>query len=338
MISMTHSPSLDRTSAVPHMPDSPSPFRDSAMRSSTFRRFVRAIALALFLPVSSIGAQTGDVFIVLQTDPDATTVLFSFSHDVTSNPPMPNPFTLRDGRLQIFNAVPAGRYNLTQLALEGWVLVASGDGYETGCWDDQSNSTIDVTSGVATIDLAAGESVVCTFVMQEVGNVPPEADPTSSWTPRGIGYWKNSGKCLKSQGQVATVNDEDQVRMLESQLLGGSAVYPLGSISGMTCLEAALLLDKSDLAGSKKANDAAYNLAAHLLAAKLNMAAGALVPPCVANDMATAQALLVQLGFTGMGDYLGPAAGMRELRTTALRLGGTLASFNSAALQDGNCP
>jgi hypothetical protein len=305
------------------------------MRFSTLKRTARAAILAVLLP-ASVAAQTGDVFVVLQTDPDGSTTSFSFTHTLSTSA-VPNPFALGDGNLQIFNGVPAGLYSITQLAPDGWSLAASGDGYETGCWDEQSNSSIDVASGVATINLAAGEFVVCTFVVSELATVPPVSDPTSTWTPRGLGYWKNSGKCLKDQGQVAPVGDEDQVRMLESQLLGGSAVYPLGSITGMTCQEAARLLDKSDLAGTKKANDAAYNLAAHLLAAKLNKAAGAFVPPCVANDMATAQQLLVQLGFTGMGDYLGPATSMRTLRTTALRLGGTLASFNDAALQDPNC-
>lgn len=308
------------------------------MRSSTFRRFARAAALALLFPAAA-AAQTGDVFVVLQTDPDASPASFSFTHTIgaNSNPLIPSPFTLTDGRLRVFNAVVPGRYSITQLVPAGWALVASGDGYDTGCWDDQSNSSVDLASGVATIDLGAGEFVVCTFVLQEVVEVPPVGDPTSSWTPRGLGYWKNSGKCLKSQGQLTGIADEDQVRTLESQLLGGSAVYPVGSITGMTCQEAARLLGKMDLGGTIKANDAAYNLAAHLLAAKLNKAAGAVVPPCVANDMATAQNLLVQLGFDGMGDYLGPSTTMRALRTTALRLGGTLGSYNGAALQDGNC-
>lgn len=308
------------------------------MRSSAFRRFAaRAAVLALLLPAAA-AAQPGDIFVVLQTDPDASTASFSFSHTigVNSDPVVASPFTLTDGRLRIFNTVAPDRYSITLTTPAGWALVASGDGYDTGCWDDQSNSSVDLASGVATIDLGAGEFVVCTFVLQEIVEVPSE-DPASSWTPRGLGYWKNSGKCLKSQGQLTGIADEDQVRTLESQLLGGSAVYPVGSITGMTCQEAARLLGKMDLGGTIKANDAAYNLAAHLLAAKLNKAAGAVVPLCVANDMATAQNLLVQLGFDGTGDYLGPSTTTRALRTTALRLGGTLGSFNGAALQDGNC-
>jgi hypothetical protein len=304
------------------------------MRTSTFRRTARAAALTLLFPVMA-AAQTGDVFVVLQTAPDGATPSFSFTH--TFGAQVPSPFTLTDGSIKVFNSVPAGAYSITQAALAGWELVQSADGYDTGCWDDQLNSSIDITSGVASIDLGPGEFVVCTFVVQEATSVPPAEDPTSSWTPRGLGYWKNSGKCLKSQGQVTGIADEDQVRTLESQLLGGSNVYPVGSITGLTCQEAARLLGKMDLAGTNRANDAAYNLAANLLAAKLNKAAGAFVAPCVANDMDTAQNLLVQLGFTGTGSYLGPATSQREVRTTALRLGGTLGQFNGAALQDPNC-
>ena len=304
------------------------------MRTSTFRRTARAAALALLFPAMA-AAQTGDVFVVLQTAPDGATPSFSFTH--TFGGSAPSPFTLTDGGIRVFNAVAAGQYSITPAAVAGWEIVQSADGYDTGCWDDQLNSTIDLTSGVASINLGAGEFVVCTFVVQEAATVPPEGDPTSSWTPRGLGYWKNSGKCLKSQGQVTGIADEDQRRMLESQLLGGSNVYPVGTITGLTCEEAARLLGKMDLAGANRANDAAYNLAANLLAAKLNKAAGAYVAPCVANDMATAQSLLEDLGFSGMGDYLGPRTTQRDVRTTALRLGGSLGQFNGAALQNPNC-
>lgn len=289
---------------------------------------------ALFLP-ATLAAQTGDVFIVLQTDPDGSAATFSLTHTFGSSTVVPSPFIMGDGYLQVFNAVPAGQHSIT-LDPASWTIVASGDGLQTGC---TSNGSIDLATGVATINLAAGGFVACTFVVREGAEDPPvvEEPSASSFVPKGLGYWKNSGKCLRSQAQIAAVADGERARLLESQLLGGSLVYPLGSISGMTCLEAARILDKSDLAGGKKANDAAYNLAAQLLAAKLNKAAGAFVPQCVLNDMAAAQSLLVQLGFSGMGDYLGPTTSMKAERTTALQLGGTLGQYNGGALQDGNC-
>lgn len=308
--------------------------RDTAMRPSTLKTIARAAVLALALALPASAAAQGDVFVVLQTDPNGSTASFSFTHTFGASTSVPSPFSLTDGTPQIFNGVPAGQYSVTIAPAAGWSLVASGDGYETGCWGNE-NSSLDISTGVATINLGSGEFVVCTFVMREDAAVDQPVDGSTSFTPKGLGYWKNSGKCLRSQ--ELTDADSDGTRLLESQLLGGSLVYPLGNITGMTCLEAARILDKSDLAGGKKANDGAYNLAAHLLAAKLNKAAGAFVPPCVANDMATAQSLLVQLGFTGMGDYLGPTTSMRALRTTVLRLGGTLGQYNGGALQNGNC-
>lgn len=325
------------------------------MRTMMFSRFSRAVALALFIPsvVPALAVEalpkaladarpeltlaTGDVYVLLQTDPDAATAGFSFSHTfgANSSPQVPSPFTLTDGRLRIFNAVPAGQYSITLVAPTGWALVPSADGYDTGCWDDQSNSVVAISTGVATIDVGAGEFVVCTFVMQEVVDPPPGGDTTTDFTARGLGWWKNSGKCLSGQAQVAAVAQGDRARMLESQLLGGSAVFPLGSIVGLTCAEAARLLGKSDLSGNNKANDAAYNLAAHLLAAKLNKAAGAPASPCVASAMTTAQNVLVELGFTGMGDYLGPSPTMRAVRTTALRLGGQLSGYSGG---NATCP
>lgn len=115
---------------------------------------------------NSVTAQsTGDLYILLQTDPLGATQSFSFTHDVGANSSnvVPSPFTLTDGSLQIFNAIVAGSYTVTQTVPPDWHLVGPGDGGDSGCWDSQGNSTIDLASGTATIDVAASEFVVCTF-------------------------------------------------------------------------------------------------------------------------------------------------------------------------------
>ncbi len=104
----------------------------------TMTRVLRSLmtyaTIGLLLPVVvapvSASAQTGDVFVVLQTDPDGTVGSFSFSHTFgnQSNPVVTSPFSLMDGRLQVFNRVQPGVYGITLSLQNGWMLVAGGDG------------------------------------------------------------------------------------------------------------------------------------------------------------------------------------------------------------------
>ncbi len=94
------------------------------------------------------------------------------------------------------------------------------------------------------------------------------------------------------------------------------------------------ILDKRDISsGKKKAKDAAYALAAQLLAAELNFEAGA--GTCgAANTAATqAQILLDDINFIGTGNYLKPRP-FNPDRATALDLAATLDDYNNNLL----CP
>lgn len=278
---------------------------------------------------------TGDVFIMLQTDPNGEAGSFSFTHNVVSSPMVASPFSMSDGNLEIFNSVQAGVYTITMASVSGWEVVALGDGYDTGCWDDQDNSTINPTTGVATIDVSAGEFVVCTFVLRRKSVTEP-SDSQVLDSPRGIGWWKNWGGCaLRGRANVVGARETAIVRR---SIRRSSGMYPVGGIDGMTCEQATHLLSKQDFDGNMKANDAAYNLAAQLVAAKLNQAAGAPVPACVADAIVEANALLAELSFSGTGDYLGPRSS-GAARSTALSLGGRLGRYNDgdAAVMAGNC-
>jgi hypothetical protein len=70
------------------------------------------------------------------------------------------------------------------------------------------------------------------------------------------------------------------------------------------CLKAVRLLDKSTVDTDKKmASDPLYNMAAQLVAAELNYAAGAAKCPAITTAIASANALLTKYGFTGTGSY-----------------------------------
>ncbi|MDP1793447.1 MAG: hypothetical protein Q8K63_04845, partial [Acidimicrobiales bacterium] len=86
------------------------------------------------------------------------------------------------------------------------------------------------------------------------------------------------------------------------------------------CAKAVALLNKSNFAGKKMASDPAFNMAAQLVAARLNYVAGAAQPAAATDAITQAVALLAKYKFTGAG-YTGKisaadAAAMHALANT----------------------
>jgi hypothetical protein len=140
--------------------------------------------------------------------------------------------------------------------------------------------------------------------------------------PRTIGYWKNWDSC-SGGGQVATAI-ENCGPTPQDRLSGGCALLddvlqPPGITIGLLNLQAdddvfncdegtgnaRLILDKRSLERKpkKRASDAAYGLAAQLLAAIANDSAGAGVCAEAGQAMIEAQQLLVDIGFDGTDGY-----------------------------------
>lgn len=114
-----------------------------------------------------------------------------------------------------------------------------------------------------------------------------------------IGYWKNHASCSGSKGgQDATL---DQV-LASLPIASGQTTHGVwvGDVYVDTCLEAVRLLNKSTINSNKKfASDPLFNLAAQLLAARLNVQAGAGTCAAAINAINAGQALLDQYNFTG---------------------------------------
>jgi len=151
--------------------------------------------------------------------------------------------------------------------------------------------------------------------------------------PRTIGYWKNWNTCSGGQ-QAATAaalgGPDAGVFLLDDILNDPGITIGVLTLDGSNCAEAQSLLDKRDIvSGRKKASDAAYGLAAQLLAAILNLSAGAETCPAVQTAVMDAQNLLVSINFNGTGNYL--KAG-DALYATANALASTLDSYNNGAL------
>ena len=110
----------------------------------------------------------------------------------------------------------------------------------------------------------------------------------------------------------------------------------IGDFNVTLCTQAVRILSKQEQSGKSKANDAAFELAAQLLAAKLNLAAGGETCTAVQTAVTKGQAMLANdpINFTGSGDYLGPKVkgATLTLRNQALSLATTLDRYNNGNL------
>jgi hypothetical protein len=112
-------------------------------------------------------------------------------------------------------------------------------------------------------------------------------------------------------------------------LLEGVLPMTIGDLQLETCEDARSLLDKRDLNGRERASDAAYSLAAQLIAAQANFAAGATVCDDVLADIDAANGLLSDIGFDGVGRELPPSRRNDPDRALALMLAESLDDYNN---------
>ena len=149
----------------------------------------------------------------------------------------------------------------------------------------------------------------------EINNAFPGGEP------RTIGYWKNWNTCTGGNQATTAANNGGPAagwyilnNLLNNpgyhlgpangtglQLDGSPANALTGSIyQPSDCIAAVRILDKSRITDGKKlASDGAYNLAAQLLAALLNLSAGAETCGEVTTAVTGAHSLLVTIGFNG---------------------------------------
>lgn len=153
-----------------------------------------------------------------------------------------------------------------------------------------------------------------------IDNTPPPGGRALT-----IGFWRNWASCAKSNGKQNPVLDQTLASF------AGGGVY-IGNLFVDTCQEAVRILSKQDVgSGKQKSSDPAFNMAAQLLAAKLNAQAGAGVCPNAATAMVAGQAILdgappsYAVSFTGMGDY--PKKG--QFATEANNLATSLDQYNN---------
>ncbi|HVL98614.1 MAG TPA: hypothetical protein VM324_04910 [Egibacteraceae bacterium] len=173
-----------------------------------------------------------------------------------------------------------------------------------------------------TFQVAPGEKRVF-----EVDNSRPGGEP------RTIGYWKNWNRC--TGGNQAANADRNGGSASGYYLVEDLLPQTIGKYTVDTCIKAVRLLNKQDSSGRNKANDAAYELGAQMLAARFNLAAGAETCNGDAQKLVDdAQALLLSINFTGTGDYLGSKVKgqLATVRAQALALAQQLDDYNNGDL------
>jgi hypothetical protein len=142
-------------------------------------------------------------------------------------------------------------------------------------------------------------STVCTDFTVEPGQTRTFAidnKPPPGGLARTIGFWKNWASCAASKGKQRPVLDGT----LAAADPAGITIGAL-TLHGGDCLKAVRLLDKSTVnTGKKMASDPAFALAAQLLAAKLNVVAGAGTCPAAVSAINDGQALLAAVHFDGI--------------------------------------
>ncbi len=172
--------------------------------------------------------------------------------------------------------------------------------YDPNAADDPpeglGNRCFDVGAGTAYPTTPGGT------VSLEVDNRIPVVDP------RTPGYWKNWNTCTPGRhADTAAKNGGPAAGwfLLDDILTDPGIAWADFAID--SCDGGVSVLDQRDeRTNRKRANDAAYTLAMHLLAAQLDFAAGAEVCPAAQAASTAGQALLERLRFDGTGKYLRP--------------------------------
>lgn len=240
---------------------------------------------------------------VIKTE-NGTNPLHAYTFRLTGGPDNVNITRATDpapgtgGETLDFGFVRPGSYTLCELAVPAGTTstLASLPGATT------NSTTGDVC---APITLTAGE-------VREIAvdNTMPGGGQ------RTIGYWKNWNTCNSKGGDWQAKADRSGNHLLDEFLPKSLGDYIVDS-----CGEAVAVLNA---ASGKYAEN---QLAAQLLAAKLNVAAGASTCSSVTTAITQADALLVAVGYNGPPSSL---VGQKSPhRATALSLAGTLDNYNN---------
>ena len=240
---------------------------------------------------------------------------------------------------------PNNTYTVCELGSSaGWTANWSIGGVAAASYDPHQFDNDPESLGYSCVDIGAGTDYPLTAGATLSFDV--DNNKHGDGGQRTPGYWKNWSSCTNgNQYEKATgENDPDNEFWALDELLPitwgfledpddpETFSFTIGDgepVEG--CLEGVRVLSNQDVeTGKKRASDAAFRLARHLLAAQLNYAAGAGQCTEATEAIAAAEALLISLDFNGTGKtYLRPKNSEYD---TAVELGYILDQYNNGLL------
>lgn len=196
--------------------------------------------------------------------------------------------------------VPGTGYALCEFVMPGWMTTLGPPSY-------------------VVYNPSGDNSVVCTDFTVQPGQAREFAidnkQPPGGFA-RTIGFWKNWASCANSSGNQRPVLDQTLALAEPGGIRIGDLVLHAGD-----CVQAVRILNKSRIdTGKKMSSDPAFNLAAQLLAAKLNVVAGAGTCPAAVTAINEAQALLDAVNVNGITHATLSAAQSAQANTLATTL------------------
>jgi hypothetical protein len=155
-------------------------------------------------------------------------------------------------------------------------------------------------------------------------------------TARTPGYWKNWNRCTGG-GQAINADRNGGWQAgywLLDDVLNSPGVT-LGTYTVTTCAIGVNILDQRDIKTLKKnASDPIYTLAMHLMAFKLNQAAGAYGCPYAIGAAQKADVLLIKVKYNATGSYKTMS---KADQAYALTLAKILDAYNNNTLTETDC-
>ncbi len=232
--------------------------------------------------------------------------------------------TAADGTVDFNGALllPGEKYTICEILVPaGWSTHFFLNGVELTLYNPNANDPVPENLGTYCYDFTPEPGQVFAFA---VDNRHPLGGQ------RTIGYWKNWNRC--TSGNQARTADKNGGAAEGFYLVEDVLPALIGDLNVNTCAIAVRVLGKQDQkTGKSQASDAAYGLAAQMLAAIFNVKAQA--KACdIQQTIDQAQTLLDTINFVGAGPYL-PSKTTSQLqaqrRSQALALAKILDDYNN---------
>ena len=207
-----------------------------------------------------------------------------------------------NGGIFTFSAslIPGQTYQLCEIVMPGWNTTLGEFVPDSFIPPDGVAPNPNVDNSILCVNFTVSAGETKTFT---VNNTPPPGGRALT-----IGFWKNWASCSSSKGGQKPVLDAVLAGFPINffYVIQGSPTPAtthgiwIGRVFVDTCLEAVALLNKSTIVGlKKKASDPLFNMAAQLMAAVLNVQAGAGICPNNLLAIQNAHALLYKYSFNG---------------------------------------